>query len=185
MSEVMHLLYYAYYPAIYLPPLALAIMARYAAIRDMTFRLTVTYLGCYVVYIAFPVDGPHFLMEPTPGAHTEGFFYGLVEMAQQIGDSRGCSFPSSHVAGATTIAILAWRWLPRWAAVILTVEAIGVLTSTTYTQHHYAIDSVAGLAWALLVNFALATPLRRILGDRGEAERPPRAVPDTAPETAS
>lgn len=164
MSEVMHFFYYAYYPSIYIPAIAVAIMGRYAAIQDVTFRLTATYLACFVVYIAFPVDGPHVLMEHTQGAHTDGFFYGLVEMAQKIGDSRGCSFPSSHVAGATTIAILAWRWLPRWAGVILTVEAIGVLLSTAYTQHHYFVDSVAGMAWALIFNFMLAVPLFRALG---------------------
>ena len=97
------------------------------------------------------------------GTHQEGFFYGLVEVAQRLGDSRGCSFPSSHVAGATTIAYLAWRWLPRWAAIVLTVDAAGVLASTVYTQNHYAVDSVAGLVWALLFNFVLAAPLKRLL----------------------
>jgi membrane-associated phospholipid phosphatase len=165
MSEVMHLFYYAYYLAAFVPPIALALMARYPAVRDMTFRLTLTYVSCYFVYIAFPVDGPHFLMERTAGVHTQGFFYGLVEAAQTLGDSRGCSFPSSHVAVAVMAAMLGWRWLPRWLAVILWIEAVGVLTSTTYTQHHYAIDSVAGVAWALLVWLA-ADPLYRLLGGR-------------------
>ena len=164
ISEVMHLFYYLYYPSIYVPVIALAIMGRETAIRDMTFRLLVTYLACYVVYIAFPVDGPHVLMQHTQGPHTQGFFYRLVEAAQRVGESRGCSFPSSHVAGATTIAYLAWRWLPRWVAVVLTVEAIGVLLSTAYTQHHYFVDSVAGLAWGLILNLALAGPLWRLAG---------------------
>jgi len=164
MSEVMHFFYYAYCPSIYILAIAVAVLGKQDAVRDTAFRLSVTYFSCFVIYIVFPVDGPHFLMVHTPGAHTEGFFYGLVQMAQTIGDSRGCSFPSSHVAGATTIAVLAWRWLPRWAAVILTVEALGVLLSTTYTQHHYFVDSVAGLAWALLFNFVLAAPLLRALG---------------------
>jgi membrane-associated phospholipid phosphatase len=130
----------------------------------MTFRLTATYLACFAVYIAFPVDGPHFFMEPTPGPHTKGLFYGLVQMAQQIGSSRGCSFPSSHAAGAATMAFLAWRWLPRWAGILLTVEALGVMLSTTYTQFHFFVDSVAGVAWALILNFVLARPLARALG---------------------
>jgi len=167
MSEVMHFFYYAYYLAVYIPPVALVIMARYPAARDMTFRLTLTYVSCYFVYIAFPVDGPHFLMEPATGVHTEGFFYGLVGAAQALGDSRGCSFPSSHVAAAVMAAMLAWRWLPRWVAVIVWIEAFGVLTSTTYTQHHYAIDSVAGLLWAVLV-WVVATPLGRALGEPSE-----------------
>ncbi len=164
-SELMHLAYYGYYLAAYLPPIVLAIMARHDAVQDMVFRLVVAYIGCYLVFIAFPVDGPHFLQEPAAGVHTEGFFYGLVEGAQKLGDSRGCSFPSSHVAAAVMAAMLAWRWLPRWVAVILWVEAIGVLLSTTYTQHHYAIDSVAGLIWAV-VAWYLVPPLHRLLSGR-------------------
>jgi hypothetical protein len=49
-------------------------------------------------------------------------------------------------------------------AVVLTVEAIGVLMSTAYTQHHYFVDSVAGLAWGLLLNLGLAGPLWRLAG---------------------
>ena len=171
MSEVMFFFYYAYYPSVYVPPIVLAVLGREAAARDMIFRLTATYLACFVVYIAFPVDGPHYFMEPTPGPHTEGFFYALVQMAQQAGSSRGCTFPSSHAAGAATMAVLAWRWLPRWAGIFLTVEALGVMLSTTYTQFHFFVDSVAGVAWALIFNFLLAEPLARALGGRGTGVR--------------
>jgi membrane-associated phospholipid phosphatase len=171
VSEAMYFFYYAYYPAVYLPPTVLAVLGRETAARDMVFRLTATYLACFAFYIAFPVDGPHFFMEPTPGPHTEGFFYGLVQMAQQIGSSRGCTFPSSHAAGAATMAVLAWRWLPRWAGALLTLEAIGVMLSTTYTQFHFLVDSIAGVMWALIFNFVLAEPLARALGGRGRGVR--------------
>lgn len=159
-SEPMHFMYWAYYFAVYGPPLVLAVMGRYDAVRDMVFRLVLVYVGCYLVFIAFPVDGPHFLEEPFQGPHTAGFFYGLVQGAQGVGDSRGCSFPSSHVAAAVMGAMLGWRWLPRWLAVILWIEAIGVLLSTFYTQHHYAVDSVVGFAWAVAAWY-LAGPLER------------------------
>jgi membrane-associated phospholipid phosphatase len=165
-SEAMYFMYWAYYFAVYVPPIVLALMARYEPTRDMVFRLVLVYLGCYVMFIAFPVDGPHFLERSFEGPPTAGFFYGLVEGAQGFGDSRGCSFPSSHVAAAVMGAMLAWRWLPRWMAVILWVEAIGVLLSTFYTQHHYAIDSVAGFAWAAGAWY-LARPLKRCMGATG------------------
>jgi membrane-associated phospholipid phosphatase len=163
-SEPMYFAYYCYYFAVYLPPVALAVMARNDAVRDMVFRLVLVYLGCYLVYIAFPVDGPHFLETGAAGPHTRGFFYHLVEAAQHMGDSRGCSFPSSHVAAAATAAFLAWRWLPRWVAVVLSIEALGVLLSTTYTQHHYAIDSLAGLLWAILAWWLAPWLYRRLMG---------------------
>lgn len=162
-SEAMYFMYWAYYFAVYVPPIVLALLGRYEPVRDMVFRLVLVYLGCYLAFMAFPVDGPHFLQEPFQGPHTGGFFYGLVESAQGFGDSRGCSFPSSHVAAAVMGAMLGWRWLPRWIAIILWVEAIGVLLSTFYTQHHYAIDSVAGFAWAVAAWY-LAAPLERWIG---------------------
>ena len=148
-SELMHLLYFAYYPLIYIPPLVVILQKRFPALRDMVFRLMVAYLLCYVAYIPFPVDGPHFLQEHFQGPHTEGVFYKVVGLTQAAGDSRGCSFPSSHVAGAVSIAYLGWRWFPRWAAWLMTAEAVGVLLSTTYTQNHYAIDALAALLFAL------------------------------------
>jgi hypothetical protein len=47
-SEAMYFMYWAYYFAVYVPPIVLALMARYEPARDMVFRLVLVYLGCYV-----------------------------------------------------------------------------------------------------------------------------------------
>jgi membrane-associated phospholipid phosphatase len=179
LSETMFFLYYAYYALIFLPPIVAAIQGRRDAVRDMTLGLMAAYLTCYVVYIAFPVYGPHFLHPPHQGPHTDGLFYRLVAAAQAAGDSRGCAFPSSHVAGAVTIAILGWRWFSRPVAALLSFEALGVVVSTVYTQNHYAIDSVMGIVWAVAVQFAVVPVWRRI----GTAAVGPRVPP--LPEFAS
>jgi membrane-associated phospholipid phosphatase len=184
LSELMFFMYYAYYALIFLPPLYVAFQGRSAAVRDIAFRLMATYLSCYLVYIAWPVYGPHFLSAPHPGPHTEGFFYGLVQSAQAAGDSHGCAFPSSHVAGAVTIAILGWRWFSRPVAVLFSLEAFGVVLSTVYTQNHYAIDAVTGLIWALVLQLVVVPGLRRVL--RGaRARRPLPLLPDFGPVLAS
>jgi membrane-associated phospholipid phosphatase len=157
LSELMHFSYFAYYPLIFLPPLAMAVARRTEALQDMTLRLMVTYLGCYVIYVAFPVFGPTDLMPMYQGELTDGFFYRLTHAAKEAGNSAGTAFPSSHVAGATTSAVLAWRWLRRPLAWVVTVQAAGVLIATVYTQQHWAIDSLAGLTWALLLQ-SLAVP---------------------------
>jgi membrane-associated phospholipid phosphatase len=162
-SEVMHFSYFAYYATIYIPPIAVVLAGRTRAARDMIFRLMIAYLSCYLVYISFPVDGPHFLLEPYQGDLQGGVFYQLVTAAQGSGDSRGCAFPSSHVVGAVTIAFLAWRWLSKPVAVLLTVQALGVVCSTIYTQSHYAADAVSGVTWALAVQLLLAPFLLRRL----------------------
>ena len=180
LSEAMHFAYYAYYPLIALPPLYALCAGRSAALRDITFRLMVTYVACYFWYIAFPVDGPWRTRDVYAGALSEGFFYGLVRDALEMGASRGAAFPSSHVAGAFTIALLGWRWFSRPVAVLLTLEALGVVLSTIYTQNHYAIDSLAGIAYGLLIQLAAVPVLERALGAR-PARRPVPVLPRPAP----
>jgi len=159
LSEVMHFAYALYYPLIFLPPLVLAVAGRSAVLRDVVFRLLVTYLGCFLVYMTFPVDGPHYLLRGYEGSLSDGFFYGLVRTLQGFGDSRGAAFPSSHVAGAVTIALLGWRWFRRPVAILLTLEAAGVFVSTVYTQNHYAVDALAGVAWALALQLVVVPAL--------------------------
>lgn len=188
LSELMHALYFAYYPLILLPPIMAGLARRSAAQRDMTFRLLVTYVGCYVVYLAFPVDGPSHTMTRYAGDLTEGLLYGLVHGAVELGDSLGTAFPSSHVAGAVTIAVLGWRWFGRGVAMLLSAEAVGVLLSTVYTQNHYAIDAVAGLLLALTLQLAVVPWLAGALaGASGRSPTRPRLltpVPQSAARTS-
>jgi len=160
-SELMHLFYAVYYPIILLPPLAMWLTGRREALRDMTLRLTVTYLGCYLLYLLFPVIGPAELLPHYEGALTGGFFYHLTHAARAAGDSLGTAFPSSHTAGAVTAAVLGWRWLSRPVRWLLTVQAAGVLLATVYTQNHYAVDALAGLVWALGLQLGLVPTLTR------------------------
>lgn len=151
LSESLHLMYFLYYPMIFLPPLWLLATGREEALRDVVFRLMVTYVACYVLYLLFPVYGPHVGSVRYAGPLTDGFFYRLVEAAHAGGDVRGAALPSSHVAGAVTTAVLGWRWFSRRAAWLFTLQAAGVTVATVYTQSHYAVDAVAGLALALLL----------------------------------
>ena len=63
------------------------------------------------------------------------------------GDSPGTAFPSSHVAGALTVAWFGCLWLGRAGAALLCVLATLVTVGTVYTGNHFAIDSLAGLLW--------------------------------------
>jgi membrane-associated phospholipid phosphatase len=162
LSEVMHLSYFLYYPLVFLPPLLMVLARRLDAARDMTLRLMATYLACYLWYLAFPVIGPAELLPHYEGPLTHGLFYGPTHAARAAGDSLGTAFPSSHVAGATTVAVLAWRWLSKPAALLVTVQAAGVLCATVYTQNHYPVDSLAGLVWALGVQLVLVPATQRV-----------------------
>jgi membrane-associated phospholipid phosphatase len=160
-SEIMHLAYFSYYFTVILPLLYMAFRGNSEMQRDMTFRVVLVYYACFFVYIAFPVDGPHFLGEHFQGVHQQGLFYRIDQVLQGQGDALGCSFPSSHVAASTTMAYLGWRWFSRPPAVLLTLAAVGVALSTFYTQHHFAIDSLAGIIFALWLNLLVAPQLFR------------------------
>ena len=179
-SEAMHGVYFGYYLLIFLPPIVVGMMGRTAAFRDMVFRLLVTYIGCYLVFIFFPVDGPRHTMEPYAGALTDGFLYRLVHGAMDAGDSLGTAFPSSHVAGAVTIAFLGFRWLGPRVATLFAVEAVGVVLATVYTQNHFAIDSMVGVGFALVLQIVVVPALQRALQPAGGPT--PSSLPSFAPE---
>jgi membrane-associated phospholipid phosphatase len=160
-SELMYAAYFAYYLTVIIPLLYALIRGTTEMKRDMTYRVVLVYLACFFVYIAFPIDGPHWLTEHFQGPHQQGFFYKVEQFLQSRGSALGCSFPSSHVAASTTMALLGFRWLSRTSAWLLTLGALGVVVSTVYTQNHYAIDSLAGIIWAFWIYFAVGPKLLR------------------------
>lgn len=166
-SELMHFAYWAYLPLIFLPPIVMAIRRRADAYQDITLRLMTAYVICYIVYLVFPTVGPHvFGIRYVGGPLTDGFFYALVQAAHESGDVVGAAFPSSHVVGAVSIAWLGWRWFSPWIAILMSIEAFGVILSTVYTQNHYAVDSVAGLCTALVIQAFVVPAVRRTLSTR-------------------
>ena len=158
-SELMHFSYWIYLPLIFTPPIVMALRRDAVGFQDVTLRLLATYVGCYVVYLVFPTVGPKVFGVLFEGAN-DGFFLGLVARAHETGNVYGAAFPSSHVAGAVTVAWLGWRWFSPTAAVLLSLQAGGVLMSTVYTQNHYAVDSLAGLGFALAVQAWVVPTLR-------------------------
>lgn len=166
-SELMHFSYWIYLPLIFLPAITMALRHDAFAFQDVTLRLITAYLACYAVYLVFPTAGPKVFGVPYEGALpggplTEGFFFGLVAQAHETSNVWGAAFPSSHVAGAVTVAWLGWRWFSPAVAVLLSIQASGVVLSTVYTQNHYAIDSIAGVVFALSLQAWGVPAIRRL-----------------------
>ena len=167
LSELMHFAYWAYLPLIFTPPLVMAFRRRADAYRDIVLRMMTAYILCYVFYIVFPVLGPHvYGVSYAGGPLTEGFFYALVQHAHESADMVGAAFPSSHVVGAVTIAWIGWRWFSPLVAIVMSIEAFGVVLSTVYTQNHYAVDSVFGLIAALAIQAWAFPAVSRLLSER-------------------
>jgi membrane-associated phospholipid phosphatase len=155
LSESMHLLYMLFPLVLVGPPVAFAAVGRRDALRDVAFRLPLTYVCCCLVYLAFPAVGPA-RAAPAGAALTHGLFYRLVPVYWQVGNSLGTAFPSFHVAAAVTVAFVVARWLGRGAGRVAALAAVAMGLSTVYTRHHYAVDAVAGAVLALLLEALVA-----------------------------
>jgi membrane-associated phospholipid phosphatase len=183
LTETMFFAYLLYLPLIVAPVAALALRGRLDAVGDASFRLMATYAACYAVYLVFPVLGPR---ESLPGAEAlvpGGFFAGISELLRDHGDSLGTAFPSSHAAGAVTVAIVAARWFRPATAALLAAQAALVALATVYTGNHFTIDAVAGVGLAALAQLALVPWLLARFAPRPAPRVPllPRFVPGARP----
>lgn len=174
----MDVLYLGYYLLVFGLPLGFMLLRRNEALRDTAYRLLYTYVGCYLLYAFFPVHGPRIALSGEAGTGT--WLAGVEEALRRAGDSPGTAFPSSHVAGAFAAALIAGRWLPRPIASAWVVAAFGVAASTVYTQNHYTLDAISGIAMALVLDRVMPR-----IGPSREAPQPalrPR-FPRTHPRT--
>ncbi len=162
-SEFMFAVYWIYYPMVFATPLVV-FLAKRKETATIVFYTTVAYLVCYTSYAVFPVDGPSHTMERMAGPHTEGFFYQLVMTGTHSADSMGTAFPSSHVVGAVVVALLAWKFFSRPWGILFLLGALGVVLSTVYTQGHFAIDSLVGVVYGVVVYYVVAPWLDKVLG---------------------
>lgn len=155
LSEILHAAYLSYYLIIYIPPLILYARGQRAAFRQVVFAIMLTFFVHYVVFIAFPVQGPRYLFPAPAGAIEGGAFYQLAHLVLEVGSSRGAAFPSSHVGIALAQALLARRYLPSLALPI-GILASGLALGAVYGGFHYAIDTVVGAVVGVLA--VLAAP---------------------------
>jgi membrane-associated phospholipid phosphatase len=154
-------------------PVSLWLSRNRPALADVACRLLLVYASCAVCYLIFPVIGPAPL-PPVADAVRHGAFFDFSAAIQRAGDSLGTSLPSTHAAGSMTLALAAWRWLPRPIAVAILAQAVGIACSTVYTQNHYAIDAAAGILLAAALHMVMMLlsgdrePLVEQLEDRGQ-----------------
>jgi len=158
--EPMYAIYNAYYLLLVAIPLVLLWRGCPRTAREVVLRLAVTYATCFAIYAIFPVIGPMEQMPRFEGAGG-GLFHAASMLVRGIGDSLGTAFPSSHTAGSLALAWLAWRRLDRHLAWGATLIAVGVCFATVYTQNHFAVDTLAGIAIAVVTQGILVPWLER------------------------
>lgn len=170
-SEAFNMGYFAYYPMIFLVTVYYFLF-RFELFEKVSFVLVASFFIYYFIYIFVPVAGPqfyfpaigmeqvnagnftsvgdyfnfHFDLLPGPG-DVHGFFYGLVEASQQVGERPTAAFPSSHVGISTILMIMAYRGNKILFA-CLSPFYILLVCATVYIQAHYLIDAIAGFVSA-------------------------------------
>lgn len=120
--------------------------------REFTAFVTamcVTYYFNYLIFIFFPIEGPHHTLAHLQQVELSGGpLTAFINLIEKHGRVHGGAFPSNHVAGSMVVLFSAFRFSRRlgWALAPL-VLSIGV--ATVYGRYHYAIDVFAGttVAW--------------------------------------
>lgn len=162
LSEYVHFGYFGYY--ILLPGLAAALYwrRRYGEYRYMLTITLATFFFCYLCFIVFPVAGPWFLLERPDPNDLGWIFPQLVHRVLGAGGMLGLTFPSSHVAAAVTLWMLAWQFVRPlfwWYSAIVPALIVG----TVYGGFHYASDAVFGVLVGVLF-FAGGPLIWRVFG---------------------
>jgi membrane-associated phospholipid phosphatase len=114
-----------------------------APFRGVIAASVLAYLLCYVIFLAWPMEGPahtlrHLAREPLAG----GPLRALVLFVQQAG-VHGNAFPSAHVAGALPPLVFAWYYARRLGVVLAGLIVLMGL-GAVHDGYHYASDVIAG-----------------------------------------
>ena len=169
LRNIMGLSYLSYYLLILGPPVALALRRRERELEYHTLALLATYLVCFVIYLVLPVLGPRDLAHSAGGVApgVGGLFGPVINAFFEAGDSLGTAFPSSHCAGSVAAALLVRRHFSGTTGLIASIWAGFIVVSTVYTNNHYAIDAVAGVAIAFMVWKLVSLYMSRPVGSPG------------------
>lgn len=149
LTETMNCFYFLYWPLI--PALALLLWWRnHKQFSEFVFALSLSYIFCYLVFIFYPIEGPHHTLRQlqTVSDMPGGVFTHLVAFVEKHGRIHGGAFPSAHVTGSIVATVAAYRYARKLGHIVLLL-ALGVCVSAVYGRYHYAVDIWGGIAVAL------------------------------------
>lgn len=166
LSELLHISYLAYYPLIYVPPLAYYVRGDRRAFFTASAAVMLAFFACLVVFVFLPVQGPRYL-RPAPVGIPSGPIRSIVLWVLEGGSSRGAAFPSSHVAVAVAQVAVMARFYPRSSAPVALLT-LGLALGAVYGGFHYATDAVVGAVVGLAA--AAWVPTIRVRNALGVAD---------------
>ena len=149
-SELVHLGYFSFYFLIFGLIIFLYQKDKAKGIRVLAL-IMISFLLYYLIFIIFPVEGPLFYFSPEElNMNGHGFFYSLVHLAQDIGETQTAAFPSSHVGMSLIILYLSYKYARQLFPVIL-VLCLLLWPATVYIKAHYLVDVIGGFVSAPII----------------------------------
>jgi membrane-associated phospholipid phosphatase len=150
LTEIMKIAYHSYYWIGPLLGISLYIRRDLIPFRRLLFSVSLAFFISYFGFILFPVLGPRYALSNLYKGPLEGYAVtALQNFIMEHGDIRGGCMPSSHVAVAFVVLLLAWIYR-RKMALWLTPVVVMLCVSTVYNRYHYVSDVVAGIAVGLV-----------------------------------
>ncbi len=145
LTEIMKISYNSYYWMGPLLGVVLFLDRDKIPFRRMVLTVSLAFFISYFGFILFPVEGPRYELSHLYKGPLEGYFVtAFQDFIMEHGDIRGGCMPSSHVAVALSVLLLAWTFRRKMAC-WLTPLVLMLCVSTVYNRYHYASDVVAGV----------------------------------------
>jgi hypothetical protein len=117
----------------------------------MLSKITTAFCISYLLFIILPTQGPRFYHESIFHTNMDGLLFSYIQQKiMQLGSFRGGAFPSSHIA----VALIVWWSLfsnHRKYFNMMGFFMFLLIMGTIWARYHYAIDALAGILLAILV----------------------------------
>lgn len=150
LREWMYFSYFSYYLMIIGLPVWFYIRRR-KAMDEVVFVLSFVFYVCYFIYSWLPVMGGRFI--PLAMKWTQqsggGVFSSIMAYIYTHSPHLGGAFPSSHIAIALVLSMLAFKYFKKLGSVLLFITFFLSL-ATVYCHYHWFIDAVFGVLTGLL-----------------------------------
>jgi membrane-associated phospholipid phosphatase len=144
LTELLQLAYASYFLLPFIVGAAVWVKQRRDEFDRFMLASAVAYVTCYVVFVAFPIEGPfhtlrHLQQVELPGGPVNA----AVAWIERYGRVHGGAFPSAHMAGSVVALLAAWQAVPRLGRGLLPI-VMAIAMATIYGRYHYVVDIVAG-----------------------------------------
>ncbi len=150
IKEFLYFAYFCYYPMIVGLPVYFYIKQR-KALDEVVFVLSFVFYICYFIYSWLPVIGGRFIplaMEWSKQSEG-GVFTAIMAFIYTKSPHLGGAFPSSHIAIALVLSMLAFKYFRKLGYTLLAITFF-LAIATVYCHYHWFIDAVFGIITGLL-----------------------------------